>query len=178
MILPHWRLKGAIFRFLCPIFFRKVGRGTILTGRVRLPYPFMNIVLGQSCMIGNDVFLQVGRDGQIKMGNNVSINTGAHIVAREKIYIGENVAIGEFVTIRDQSHIFDPDSGVRGNGFHVKPVVIEDNVWIGRGVYIGPGAIIRRGSIVGANAVVNGEFPPNVLIAGVPARIKRSVAKN
>jgi acetyltransferase-like isoleucine patch superfamily enzyme len=52
----------------------------------------------------------------------------------------------------------------------VKPVVIEDNVWIGRAAIIMPGVTIGEGSIVAAGAVVMSDVPPNTLVLGNPAR--------
>ena len=172
---PLWRLKGAVLRQLSPLFFQSIGRGTQFTGRVRLPLPFRRIDIGARCMIGHDVYFQTGRTSEILVGDNSSLNTGCHLIAVESITIGRNVAIGEYVSIRDQEHRFAPRTGVRGKGFRVSAVTIEDNVWIGRGVYIGPGTHIRSGSVVGANSVVSGDFPPNVLIAGAPATIRRSI---
>jgi acetyltransferase-like isoleucine patch superfamily enzyme len=170
-----WHLKGALLRLLSPLFFRSIGRGTQFTGRVRLPLPFREIDIGARCMIGHDVYFQAGRASEIVLGDDTSLNTGCHLIASERITIGRNVAIGEYVSIRDQEHRFAPGSGVRGKGFRISPVTIEDNVWIGRGAYIGPGTHLRSGSIVGANSVVSGDFPPNVLIAGAPATIRRSI---
>jgi len=168
-----WKMKGAIIRATCPLFFKRLGIGAQFTGGVRLPMLLRNISVGQDCMIGHDVFFQTGRQSEISVGDNVSINTGCHIVASEGIYIGNNVAIGEYVSIRDQEHNHTPETGVRGQGFKIKPIVVEDNCWIGRGVYIGPGSHIGRGSIVAANSVVRGRFPPASLIAGAPATVRR-----
>ncbi|WP_352979473.1 acyltransferase [Mesorhizobium sp. M1378] len=126
-------------------------------------------------MIGHGLFLQVGRASEVVIGDDTSINTGCHIVASETIKIGNNVAIGEYVSIRDQEHRFTPKTGVRGQGFNVGPIIIGDNVWIGRGVYIGPGSKIGSGTIIGANSVVRGNFPPGVLIAGAPAKVRRII---
>ncbi|MBO9467525.1 acyltransferase [Tropicibacter sp. R15_0] len=175
MIPAIWKIKGTVLRWSCPLFFKSIGRGTLFTGRVRLPMPFRTIEIGQNCMIGHDVYFQTGRDSTVSLGDEVSINSGGHVIASERISIGNNVAIGEFVSIRDQDHKFRPDRGVRGQGFTVAPVEISDNVWIGRGVYIGPGSKIGSGSIVAANSVVHGQFPPNSLIAGAPATVRRTI---
>ena len=50
------------------------------------------------------------------------------------------------------------------------PVVIEDNVWIGRGAIIMKGVTIGQGSIVVAGSVVMVDVPANTLVAGNPAR--------
>lgn len=168
--------RAAYYRGLSPLYFRKVGRGSLFFGALRLGRPFARIWIGENNMIGHGVFMQTGRTSEIRIGSNCSVNSFCHLVAAAAITIGDNVAIGELVSIRDQEHRFHPDMGVREQGFDVAPIVIEDNVWIGRGVYIGPGSHIRRGSIVGANSVVRGEFPPNVLIAGTPAVVKKVLA--
>jgi acetyltransferase-like isoleucine patch superfamily enzyme len=170
------RLRGIFYRLSAPLHFRRVGAGSLFYGSVKLARPFSRIDIGANNMIGHRVFMQTGGASEIRIGNNCSVNSFCHLVAGASITIGDNVAIAEFVSIRDQEHRFHPDTGVRGQGFDISPVVIEENVWIGRGVYIGPGSHIRRGSIVGANSVVRGEFPPNVLIAGAPASVKKSLA--
>jgi len=131
---------------------------------------------GSDCLIGDGVFFQTGKISKIYIGNHCSINSSCHIVASERIDVGNSVAIGEFVSIRDQDHKFTPETGVRGLGFKVAPVSIGANCWIGRGVHISPGTKIGSGSIVAANSVVKGVFPDNVLLAGAPARIKRYIA--
>lgn len=65
--------------------------------------------------------------------------------------------------------------GPRHNGFKTAPIEIGENCWIGRGAYIGAGTRIGNNCVVGANSVVHGTFPDNVLIAGVPARIRKEV---
>ncbi|MGC5744516.1 hypothetical protein J4Q03_08415 [Chryseobacterium sp. NFX27] len=57
------------------------------------------------------------------------------------------------------------------------PVIIEDNVWIGEGVCILPGVTIGENSIIGANSVVNKSFPKNSVIAGIPARLIKTLEK-
>ncbi|MDE5570988.1 MAG: hypothetical protein K2I86_02895, partial [Prevotella sp.] len=50
-------------------------------------------------------------------------------------------------------------------------VRIVNNSWMGANVTILDGTIIGNGCIVAAGAVVKGEFPNNVIIGGVPAKI-------
>lgn len=173
LFLPSAR--AAFYRITVPLFMREVGRGTLMWGGLRLARPMLNVCIGEDCMIGYGLFFQTSRSARIEIGDRTSINTGCHLVASELIKIGSNVAIGEYVTIRDQEHRFKPAFGVRGQGYKVAPIVIEENVWIGRGVYIGPGTTIRAGTIVAANSVVRGDFPPNVLLAGAPAKVRRMI---
>lgn len=51
-----------------------------------------------------------------------------------------------------------------------RPVIIEDDVWIGAKASVLPGVTIGRGSIVGVGSVVNADVPPFTVVGGVPAR--------
>ena len=52
-----------------------------------------------------------------------------------------------------------------------KPVVIDDDVWIGRDVTIMIGRHIRRGSIIAANCVLTKDYPEYSVIGGNPSRL-------
>jgi acetyltransferase-like isoleucine patch superfamily enzyme len=56
-----------------------------------------------------------------------------------------------------------------------KPIVIDDDAWIGAGVMILPGILVGKGAVIGAGDVVSGSVPPGVIAAGVPARALRRV---
>ena len=56
-----------------------------------------------------------------------------------------------------------------------RPVMIEDDVWIGCNAIILRGVTIGAKSIVGAGSVVTQNVPPSVLVAGNPAQIIKSV---
>lgn len=56
-----------------------------------------------------------------------------------------------------------------------KPVVIDDDVWIGAGAIILPGVHIGRGAVIGAGAVVTRDVSPFAVVAGVPARLVRKL---
>ena len=55
------------------------------------------------------------------------------------------------------------------------PITIEDDAWLGGSVVICPGVTIGARSVVGAGSVVTRDVPPDVVVAGNPARIVRTV---
>ena len=54
-----------------------------------------------------------------------------------------------------------------------RPVVIEDDVWIGANAIVMPGVTVHRGAVVGAGAVVLRDVDPYTVVVGVPARAVR-----
>jgi acetyltransferase-like isoleucine patch superfamily enzyme len=101
-----------------------------------------------------------------RIGAYSRINRDCCLDFRGSIRIGENVSISPEVVILTAAHRVD-DPAFR---VEVKPVVIEDYVWVGTRAMILPGVKLRRGSVVAAGAVVTKEVPPLAIVAGVPAR--------
>lgn len=111
----------------------------------------------------------------ITLGNGVFINQQCILAADGKITIGNNVNIGfrcMLITSNDELH---PNPITRKRDRYFKPIVIEDEVWIGSGAIILPGVTIGKGSIVAAGAVVTKDIPPQTLVGEVPARIIKKV---
>lgn len=175
--LLDWKavLRGWFYRVAAGLFFRRLGKGARIAGRQIFYRPMMHITIGDKAMLGRDVFWQVAREAKVEIGSDFSLNAVGLVVISKGLTIGDNVAIGEMVSLRDSEHKFTQETGVRGQGFTTAPIVIEDNCWIGRGAYIGPGSHIRRGSIVAAHSVVRGDYPAGSLIAGAPATVKKSL---
>lgn len=146
---------------------------TIVSGKGKL-------ILGKDCEFG---FRLGGRhrygsieiqpryeNSKIKISNKVSTNNNIFICAANYIEIGENTLIGEGVTIMDhEPHGVNPES--RRETGEIGEVKIGNNVWIGNNVIILKNTIIGDNAIVAAGAVVRGEFPSNVMIGGVPAKV-------
>ncbi|AOZ70690.1 hypothetical protein LPB142_16235 [Rhodobacter xanthinilyticus] len=170
LILRLLRYQITVF-----VWHRPVPASTRIYGRLSLAYVPCRLSLGPRCSLGDGVTLNIGREARIELGADVALNSGCTLVASDCIRIGDRVAIGEYVSIRDQQHHFRAGHGVLGQGYKIAPVEIGENTWIGRGVFIGPGTRIGANCIVGANSVVHGSFPDGVLIAGAPARIRRNL---
>ena len=115
------------------------------------------------------------------IGDNCKIGDNVHIVAHEKVIIGNNVLMASKIFISDTSHgaykgmnMSSPTTPPNDRPLHTSPVIIGNNVWIGENVCILPGVTIGDGCVIGANAVVTKSFNDNTIIVGVPAtRINR-----
>jgi len=111
-------------------------------------------------------------NGKLILGSG-SFSSDCKIGCRDRIEIGENVIIGDDVSIHD----FDGHTIERKGYNESQPIIIEDNVWIGKHAIVLKGVHIGTGSIIAAGAVVNKNFPPNCLIGGVPAKILKTNIK-
>jgi carbonic anhydrase/acetyltransferase-like protein (isoleucine patch superfamily) len=82
------------------------------------------------------------------------------------------------VYITDQNHGYaDPDTPI-GRQMPVNtPVVIGPGTWLGTGTIVLPGARIGRNVVVAAGSVVRGEVPDYCVVAGVPAKVVRSMTE-
>lgn len=110
----------------------------------------------------------------IEFGEHFYANTGLVILDGAKVTIGNHVLIGPNVGIYTAGHPLETD--IRDQGMeYAYPVVIGDHVWIGGGVQIVPGVCIGDNSVIGAGSVVTKDIPANVIAAGNPCRVLRTL---
>lgn len=92
---------------------------------------------------------------------------GCYIQAKNGIEIGKNVRYGPNVHIISANHdLNDYDKHPKG-----KPIIIEDNCWIGSGSIILPEVHLEEHVIVAAGSVVTKSFPKNTMVGGIPAKV-------
>jgi acetyltransferase-like isoleucine patch superfamily enzyme len=131
-------------------------------------------------VIGDRIWTRCGividaQSGEIKIGNDVSINDYSVLLGHGGITIGNNVRIAAHVAIASFEHVYD-DSAVqiRHQGITKAAVIIEDDVWIGAGTKVLAGSYIAHGCVIGANSVVKGKTVPFGVYVGAPARLVKS----
>ena len=96
-----------------------------------------------------------------------------NVVSHNKIEIGNDCLIGEYVSIRDANHGMEEGTPMRFQPHESEPIILEENVWIGRGACLLKGVRIGAGAVVGANSVVTHDVPARAIAAGSPARVLR-----
>ena len=89
-----------------------------------------------------------------------------------RISIGDGTLIGHRVTLATINHGLPPD---RRHVHNIAPIVIGKDVWIGSGAILLPGVHVGDGAVVAAGSVVREDVPPRTIVAGVPARIIKTV---
>jgi maltose O-acetyltransferase len=112
------------------------------------------------------------REAVIRIGRHARLN-GCTIVAADRVDVGADCVLGS-CEVRD--HLPYSESPVdRRRPGEAKPIVIEENVWIGGQVSVLPGVRIGRDTVVGIHAVVFDDIPPGVIAGGNPARVLRQL---
>ena len=108
----------------------------------------------------------------INIGKNVFINSCCCFQDQGGITIGDGALIGHKVVMATLNHDFMPER--RGDTIP-KPIVIGKNVWIGSNSTILGGVTIGDNSIIAAGSLVNKDVPPDMVVAGTPAGIIKSI---
>lgn len=128
--------------------------------------------VGQNSIVESPFYCVYGQN--IHIGDHVYLNVQCTILDCNEVRIGHHVMIGPGVHLYCAAHLLQAEA--RNQGWEVaKPIVIEDNVWIGGGAILLPGVRIGRNAVVGAGAVVSRSVPANTVAAGNPARVIREI---
>lgn len=108
------------------------------------------------------------------IGENFYANFDCIILDVAEVHIGRNVLFAPRVCVFTAGHPIDAD--IRNKCVEYgKKVTIGDNVWIGGNSVINPGVTIGNNVVIGSGSVVTRDIPDNVVAAGNPCRVIRSI---
>ncbi len=112
----------------------------------------------------------------IKIGRDSLIGEYSIIRGQGGVTIGDRVFTSPFTQIIAVNHIFDdPKRPFIHQGITAEGIVIEDDCWLGAGAVITDGVRVGKGSVVAAGAVVTRDVPPHSVVAGVPAKVIKTI---
>jgi acetyltransferase-like isoleucine patch superfamily enzyme len=154
----------------------EIGDGTRIGANVHVYLRGGTVRVGRGCEIRDGSVLKTS-GGQIELGENCFMSYGCVLHATERVVVEERVVLAERVTLVDSGHETD------GSDLHwalqavpTAPVIVGANTVVYANAVITMGAHVGANSQVAAGAVVRGEHPPGSLLAGVPARVVKSLA--
>jgi len=141
------------------------------------------LALGDRVWVYTWTTFNIETTGVVEIGDNTKL-AGAIFMCAQRITLGRNVIVSYHVTIADSDfHPMDPGLRIQdaiANSPHgdrsqrpdivSRPVIIEDDVWIGIGSIILKGVHIGRAARVNAGSVVTHDVPAGVTVTGNPAR--------
>jgi maltose O-acetyltransferase len=124
---------------------------------------------GKNVNVNRRAFFGTGFN--ITIGDNSGLGANCHVP--DNIQIGKNVMMAENCCILARNHKYDRlDIPMIQQGVtEKKPVVIGDDVWIGRDVIFTPGRIVKTGSIIAAGCVLCRDFSEYSVIGGNPSKL-------
>lgn len=156
----------------CPAMLKP--RSIKLTGHQIYAGDYLHIISSAEQPVTLTCWRSKQHDGKIELGNYCLISPGVTIAAAEQISIGDNCMLAAEVSISDCDWhgLYNRVRPFRCSA----PVTLENNVWIGLRAIIGKGVTIGENSVVGAGAVVTGNVPPNVVVAGNPATVVKHLS--
>ena len=144
-------------------------------GSIKVRNSHGRVIMGRRCALYPGVKLVSNsrskeKDAILTIGDFTSIGDRTQIQCRDRVTIGRNVLIAWDV------NILEHDFHNPGGGAAVaRPIIIEDEVWIGVHAIILKGVTIGRGAIIGAGAVVTKDVPPFTFAGGNPAKNVKKV---
>ena len=163
MLRARWYLRNAtVLGQRVRVWGRPIVRnlGTLLVGeRTRLVSTAATVELA----------VEVG--GTLEIGAGTFINYGCSIGASQLVRIGPRCRIGTHAILIDNDyHRIEPER--RDERPPSRPIVLEENVWLGARVIVLRGVTIGEHSVVGTRSLVTGDVPPHSLAYGLPARVQ------
>ncbi len=112
----------------------------------------------------------------IYLGERFYANFDCVMLDVARIIIGDDVLLAPKVSIYTAGHPIDAE--VRNTGLEYGyEVKIGNSVWIGGNSVICPGVTIGDNVVIGANSVVTKDIPSNVVAAGNPCKVIRSITE-
>ncbi|MGN6189377.1 MAG: DapH/DapD/GlmU-related protein [Conexibacter sp.] len=162
--------------------FGAYGWGTTL-GRCQMAGGLDRVRLGANVQIGPlwrmeaiGAFHGGRHDGRIEIGDWTAAEIGLHIAAAREVAIGRDVLIASWVFVTDHDHgIAGPLPPRHAPLEAPRPVRIGDGCWLGERAIVLPGVELGPRCVVAAAAVVTRSFPAGSVVAGVPARLLRTI---
>ena len=161
MMNAHWHLRSAT----------EVARTVRLVGRPSV-HNEGTMIVRDRVKLESDVAtleLATGPDGTLDIGERSFINYGSSLSASLLVRIGPRCQIGTYCLLMDNDfHRVEPERRLERP--ESRPIVLEENVWLGARVIVTSGVTIGRDSVVGAGSVVTRDVAPRTVVAGVPAK--------
>ncbi len=145
------------------------------------------IAISKNVTFGPDVRIRVGKaawlgpgavfqgTGDVRIGKSTYVGAYASINCMHAVTIGDRCMLGNFVSLIDNDHGTSGTSALQSQPLASAPIVVRDDCWLGEKATVLRGVTIGEGAVVAAGSVVRRDVPPYTLVAGVPARIVRTL---
>jgi putative colanic acid biosynthesis acetyltransferase WcaF len=145
---------NALRRFVLTLFGARIGHNVTIKPGVRVKFPW-RLDIGNNCWIGEGVWLD--NLATIKIGDHCCISQGAYLCTGS-----HNWRSIDFELI-------------------VKPIILEDGVWLAARTAVGPGVRAGQGAVLSLGSVATQDLSPYQIHQGIPAlpiKARRAIEGN
>lgn len=165
---PFERAKRMLALFIINHFLS----GTHFFGAKRALLRFAGVKVGPTSKIVGP--LHLGGAASLKLGDHVWLGRNASVDGNGSVEIGDWVDVGPCVSFGTGGHEIGEHGHRAGEGV-IAHISVGSGTWIGQNSVIINSSSIGRGVVVAGGAVVVGDTPDDVLVAGVPAKVKKEL---
>lgn len=146
LFVSSWLPGSRHRRFLLHLFGARIGEGFVAKPGVKVKFPW-KLEVGDHVWLGEGVWID--NLDQVRLGSHVCVSQGAYLCTGSHNWTAETF---DLVT---------------------RPIVIEDQTWIGAKAMLAPGTIVREGAVLSLGSVAKGELQQWTVYVGNPARAAR-----
>lgn len=141
-------------------------------GAKRVLLRFAGVKIGPDSKVVGPLYL--GGVASLKLGDHVWLGRNASIDGNGSVEIGDWVDVGPCVSFGTGGHEIAGREHRAGEGV-IAHISVGSGTWIGQNTVIVNSTSIGRGVVVASGAVIIGDTPDDVLVAGVPAKVKKKL---
>lgn len=173
MLMPKNQARPRLWVkvFLNPLK-HKHGKGSLIRRRTRMDVlPFNYFEIGINSTIEDFSTINNGV-GDVIIGDRTRIGLGCVLIGPVKV--GNDIMFAQNIVVSGLNHGYrDINLPPSLQPVETKPIVIEDNVWIGANSVITAGVTVGKHCVIAAGSVVTKSIPPYSVAGGNPAKILR-----
>jgi acetyltransferase-like isoleucine patch superfamily enzyme len=170
MLMPKNQARPRLWVkwFVNPLKHKK-GKGSLIRRRTRMDVmPFNNFEIGRDSTIEDFSTVNNGV-GDVIIGERTRIGLGNTLIGPVKI--GNDIMFAQNIVLSGLNHGYvDISMPISDQPVETKPIVIEDEVWIGANAVVTAGVTVGKHAIVAAGSVVVKDVPPYTIVGGNPAK--------
>jgi len=171
MLIPTGQARPRLWVswFVNPFIHQK-HRSASIRANVRMDVlPFNAFKLGAHSTIESFSVVNNGV-GDVAIGEHCTVGIGSVVIG--PVTIGSDVIIAQHVVMSGLNHVYeDVTLPIHRQPVTTRPIVIEEECWIGANAVITAGVTVGRHSVVAGGSVVTKDVPPYSVVGGNPARI-------
>lgn len=160
------RIKVALF------FINTLFKGTRFFKIKRFLIKLCGIRIGENSKVVGPI--EFGTQIKLSIGDNCWIGKNICFDGNGSVTIGDNVDIAPHVVINTGGHLIGDEFRRAGEGINTS-IVIGSGTWIGTNVTIINDVNIGTGVVIAAGSLINKNVEKNVMVAGVPGKIKKEL---